>query len=103
MVAMSIRAFEEMDMELALEVLEMYDELNDQFDNSIRSVTTFVMTDARQVGQAVDVVLGLRSLDRVGGHAMSISKQIIFMVSGASVRHESQDVVAAEVRSAKLL
>ena len=103
MVSMSIRAFEEMDMELALEVLEMYDELNDQFDNSIRSVTTFVMADARRVGQAVDVVLGLRSLDRIGGHAMSISKQIIFMVSGASVRHESQDVVVAEVRSAKIL
>ena len=101
MVALSIRAFKDMDMELALEVIEMDRELNDQFDNAIRSVTTFIMQDARQIGQAVDVVLALRSLDRIGGHAKSISRQIIFMVKGTNVRHESNDVVAAEVRSAK--
>ncbi len=101
MVEMAIQAFQNMDMELALEVIEMDRDLNDQFDASVRSLTTFVLEDPRRVGEAVHVVLGLRSLDRVGGHAKSIGRQVIFMVKGVSVRHQSVESVAAEIRSGK--
>lgn len=99
MVSMSIQAFEKMDMELALEVAEMQSDLNEQFDDALRSLSTFVMEDPRRIGYAVDVILALRSLDRIGGHAESICRQIIFMVKGVNVRHQSVEMLAAEVRS----
>lgn len=101
MVGMSIRAFQNMDMELALEVIEMDRDLTEQFDAALRSLTTYVVEDPRRVGNAVQVVLGLRSLDRIGGHAKSISRQVIFMVKGVNVRHQSVESLAAEIRSQK--
>lgn len=101
MVGMSVRAFQDMDVELALEVIEMDRDLSEQFDAAIRSLTTFVLEDPRRVGNAVQVVLGLRSLDRIGGHANSICRQVIFMVKGVNVRHQSVESLAAEIRSGK--
>ncbi len=101
MVDMSIRAFENQDMELALEVVEMERDLSEQFDSAMRSLTTYVLEDPRFVGEAMKVVLGLRSLDRIGGHAKSICRQIIFMVKGVNVRHESLENLTAEVRSSR--
>lgn len=101
MVEMAIRAFQTMDEELALEVIEMDRDLSEQFDSAVRSLTTYVLEDPRRVGEAVHVVLGLRSLDRIGGHAKSIGRQIIFMVRGVSVRHQKVEDVAAEIRSGK--
>lgn len=99
MLGMSIRAFETMDVELALEVIEMDRDLSEQFDSSVRSLSTFVLEDPRRVGDAVEVVLGLRSLDRMGGHAKSIGRQVIFMVKGINVRHQSAEDLAAELRA----
>ncbi len=101
MLEMSIRAFETMDVELALEVINMDDELNEQFDASLRALTTYVVEDPRRVGNAVEVVLGLRSLDRMGGHAKSIGRQVIFMAKGINVRHQGARELAAEIRSRK--
>ncbi|KAA3627158.1 MAG: phosphate transport system regulatory protein PhoU, partial [Proteobacteria bacterium] len=101
MVGMAVRAFQNMDMELALEVIEMDRDLNEQFDGAVRSLTTYVLEDPRRVGNAVEVVLGLRSLDRIGGHAKSIGRQVIFMVKGVNVRHQSVESLAAEVRSGR--
>jgi len=103
MLGMSIRAFQNMDIQLALEVIEMNRDLNEQFDTSIRSLTTYVLEDPRRVGAAVQVVLGLRSLDRVGGHAMSVGCQVIFMVKGMNVRHQSPESLVAEIRAGKFL
>ncbi|GJL83164.1 MAG: phosphate transport system regulatory protein PhoU [marine bacterium B5-7] len=102
MVEMSIQSFKRMDIELALEVIEMDRDLNEQFDTSIRSLTTYVLEDPRRIGDAVQVVLGLRSLDRIGGHAKSISRQVIFMVKGVNVRHQSVEILAAEIRAGSL-
>ncbi|MGB5450688.1 MAG: phosphate signaling complex protein PhoU [Sedimenticolaceae bacterium] len=101
MLGMSIRSFQNMDMELALEVIEMDHDLNEQFDASIRSLSTYVLEDPRRVGDAVQVVLGLRSLDRIGGHAKSIGRQVISMVKGVNVRHQSVESLAVEIRSGR--
>ena len=101
MVGLSIQAFQEMDVELALEVIEMDKDLSEQFDAAVRSLSTYVLEDPRRVGEAVHVVLGLRSLDRIGGHAKSIGRQVIFMVKGINVRHQSIESLAAEIRADK--
>jgi len=101
MVGLSIKAFEDMDTELAIEVIEMQSDLNEQFDAGIRSMTTYVMEDARRIGLAVDVVLALRSLDRIGSYAESICRQTIFMATGINVRHKTTDKISAELEAAK--
>lgn len=99
MVHLAIQSFKNQDIELAIEVIEMDAELEEQFDSAIRSISTYVMQDPRKIGNAVDVLMGLRSLDRIGGHAKSISRQLIFMVKGINIRHESFEDTISAVRS----
>ena len=55
---------------------------------------TFVLEDARTIGQFVDVVLAIRALERIGGHAKNISGYVVYLVTGRDVRHE--DLAAIE-------
>ena len=46
----------------------------------------FVLT-ARTVGHFIDIVLGIRALERIGGHAKNIGGYVIYLVTGRDVRH----------------
>jgi phosphate transport system protein len=55
------------------------------------------MEDSRSVGHAVETVLGLRAMERMGGHAKNIAGYVVFLVKGVDVRHEDLNAVAEEV------
>ena len=57
------------------------------------------MEDSRVVGHVVETVLGLRALERIGGHAKNIGGYVVFLVKGKNVRHEDLATVAAEISS----
>jgi phosphate transport system protein len=46
----------------------------------------------------VEVVLGLRALERIGGHAKNIGGYVVFLVKGLDVRHKSLESVVAELK-----
>ena len=48
----------------------------------------FVLTK-RTVGHFIDLALGIRALERIGGHAKNIGGYVIYLVTGRDVRHES--------------
>ena len=99
MAGKSITAFDELDLNEALEVLHMDVELENEFKSALRRLSTYIMEDARNVGHAADATLGLRALERFGGHAKNIAGYVVFLVKGKDVRHENLETVAAEVSS----
>ena len=96
----AIRAYDDLDLDLALEVIRMDIDLDTEFKCCLRRLSTFIMEDSRVVGHVVETVLGLRALERIGGHAKNIGGYVVFLVKGKDVRHEDLDTVAAEVKSA---
>jgi phosphate transport system protein len=97
MLQKSIQAFDKPDMDLALEVIKMDLELESDFKAALRNLSTFIMEDSRSVGHAVETVLGLRAMERMGGHAKNIAGYVVFLVKGVDVRHEDLEAVAEEV------
>jgi phosphate transport system protein len=97
MLKKSIQAFDGPDMGLALEVIKTDLELEDDFKAALRNLSTFIMEDSRSVGHAVETVLGLRAMERMGGHAKNIAGYVVFLVKGVDVRHEDLNAVAEEV------
>jgi phosphate transport system protein len=96
----AIRAYDDLDLDLALEAIRMDMDLDTEFKSCLRRLSTFIMEDSRLVGHVVETVLGLRALERIGGHAKNIGGYVVFLVKGKDVRHEDLETVAAEIQSA---
>jgi phosphate transport system protein len=97
MLTQSLQAFIDLNLDMAIEVIRQDQELFEEFRASLRRLTTFIMEDHRNVGLVVDIVLALRALERIGGHAKNIGGYVIFLVTGKDVRHEDLSVIAAEL------
>jgi phosphate transport system protein len=95
----ALRAYDELDLDLALETIRMDTDLDTEFKCCLRRLSTFIMEDSRVVGHVVETVLGLRALERIGGHAKNIGGYVVFLVKGKDVRHEDLETVAAEIQS----
>ena len=87
MLATSMKSFDDLDLDLAADVLNDSMKLDSKLQSTIRRLSTFIMEDARNVGHFVDIVLGIRALERFGGHAKNIAGHIVFIKSGEDVRH----------------
>jgi len=97
----AIRAYDDLDLDLALEVIRMDVDLDTEFKCCLRRLSTFIMEDSRVVGHVVETVLGLRALERIGGHAKNIGGYVVFLVKGTDVRHEDLAAVAAEIQAGR--
>ena len=95
----AIRAYDKLDLDLALDAIRMDVDLDTEFKCCLRRLSTFIMEDSRVVGHVVETVLGLRALERIGGHAKNIGGYVVFLVKGKDVRHEDLETVAAEIHS----
>lgn len=93
MVAKSVDAFDQLDLDQALAVMRKDLELEAEFRSALRRQSTFLMEDARSVGHVIDVVLALRALERIGGYAKNIGGYVVFLITGEDVRHESLESV----------
>jgi phosphate transport system protein len=96
-----IKAFDELDLDRALKVLNMGLRLDDKLQSILRHLSTFIMEDSRNVGNFVDIVLGIRALERFGGHAKNISGHIVFIKNGVDVRHEGIDTIIKTIEEEK--
>jgi len=99
MLERAVRAFDELDLDLALEVIAQDRELDNEFKSALRRLSTFIMEDSRLIGHAVEIVLGLRALERIGGHAKNIGGYVVFLIRGMDVRHKSLESVIADLKS----
>ena len=93
MLQQAMAAFSRLDTEQAFDVLRLHEDLEEQFDAILRHLSTFVMQDSRNVGHFVDIVLGVRALERFGGHAKNIAGHVIFLATAHDVRHLDRDEI----------
>ncbi len=54
--------------------------------SDLRRLTTFIMEDARLVGEIVSVVLALNALERIGEYSVKLRENVIYQVTGEDVR-----------------
>jgi phosphate transport system protein len=89
MLERSLQALEAEDVHAAVDVALDAESLEKIFTGAIRRMATYVMEDPRNIRWVIDATLGLRAMERIGDHACSIARNIIFSVTGKDVRHAS--------------
>ncbi len=87
MVHKALEAFMRQEAELAREVIGMDDDLDDLHRDTIEEVTRRVKAGDVAVDSLL-LLLGVsRDIERVGDHATNIAEDLIYMFTGAIVRH----------------
>jgi phosphate transport system protein len=82
-----LEAFDRLDLELAIDVIDRQNRVDEGYEGALRRLSTYVMEDARNVGHSIQVTLALRALERIGGHAKNIAGYLVYLATGKDVRH----------------
>ena len=96
-----IAAFDDLDLGEAVAVLGKGLKLDEQLHSILRRLSTFVLEDSRNAGYFVDIVLGIRALERFGGHAKNIAGHIVFIKHGTDVRHVGVEHILQQLKGAE--
>lgn len=88
MVNKSIDAFVSKDLELAEEVIE-YDDIVDNLFATIKDeLISLIRMDASNGEQAIDLLMIAKYLERIGDHAENIAEWVVFSITGM---HKSEE------------
>ncbi len=94
----ALDAFARLDVERAIEVLKQDDLIDQEFEGLMRKLITFMMEDPRTISSSIDLVFVAKAIERVGDHAKNLAEQIIYIVKGTDVRHNSIGTVETLAR-----
>jgi phosphate transport system protein len=89
----ALDAFARLDVVVALEVIKSDNLIDAEFDGLMRKLITYMMEDPRTISASIDLVFVAKAIERVGDHAKNLAEQVIYIVKGADVRHNSPEDV----------
>ena len=83
----AIDALDRGDAQVAHDVARLDREIDQEFEAALRQLVTVAMERTRQLRSIFDTMFALKSLERIGDHAKNVAEHVVFLVSGADVRH----------------
>lgn len=83
----AVDALDRGDANVAHEVARLDREIDQEFEAALRQLMTVAMERSRLLKPVFDTVFALKSLERIGDHAKNVAEHVVFLVSGADVRH----------------
>jgi phosphate transport system protein len=89
----ALDAFARLDVGVALEVIKSDNEIDAEFDGLMRKLITYMMEDPRTISASIDLVFVAKAIERVGDHAKNLAEQVIYIVKGTDVRHNTPEAV----------
>jgi phosphate transport system protein len=90
----AVDALDRGDAQVAHDVARLDRELDQEFETALRQLMTVAMERTRLLRPIFDTVFALKSLERIGDHAKNVAEHVVFLVSGADVRHAGRDLPA---------
>lgn len=82
MLRSAVRALDEANADMAQQVLDRDQELDEEFSAALRQVMSFVIEDQQFMSATIDTVFALKGLERIGDHAKNVAEQVLYMIEG---------------------
>lgn len=92
-------AFARLDVDAALQVVREDDAADEEYQDLIRMLITYMMEDPRTISEVLDVIWAARALERIGDHAKNIGEYVIYLVKGKDVRHIDLEEIEKNILS----
>ena len=87
----SLDAFTRIDCYADINIHQMDDKINREYEALIRQLMTYMMEDPRSIPQIMTVIWSARALERIGDRCQNICEYIIYFVKGKVVRHTTAE------------
>lgn len=84
--ARSLDAFVNLDLELAVQVIRDDRAIDDMNDQIFRELLSYMIEDTQNVTRALKLIFVAKYLERVGDHATNIAEMVVFMIKGSEAR-----------------
>jgi phosphate transport system protein len=94
----ALDAFARLDVTSALAILKEDDLIDQEFDNFVRILVTYMMEDPRMISPSLDLLFLAKAIERIGDHAKNIAEFIIYVVKGEDVRHTSIENIESVIK-----
>lgn len=85
MLANTMSAFENKDVELARQTARRDDEVDNLFDQVRRELISYMIDDPKKITGAQHLTFVARYLERIGDHITNLCENVVFMVTGERV------------------
>jgi len=95
----ALDAFARMDADAAEKVTKQDRKVDEEYENILRQLMTYMMEDPRSIPRVIGVMWSARALERIGDRACNICEYVIYLVKGKDVRHIKSGQAADEVRN----
>jgi phosphate transport system protein len=87
MVRDSIDALMRSDTDVAQEVIDRDDEVDDLQHQIYRELLSYMAEDPQTIGRATRILFVSKYLERIADHATNIAEMVVFMVKGKTIKH----------------
>lgn len=87
MLSLALEVIDTLDAGRAEQLLADRGRLQREFEASLRRLAGLTPGAGRAVAQAIDAVLVMKALERIGDHACNLAEYVVYMVHGTDVRH----------------
>ena len=84
-------AFVQRDAEVALQVCERDDAVDDFYDSIFRTLLTHMMENPHNIGHAAHLLFVAKHLERIGDHATNIAEMVYFAATGEHMADRNRD------------